>query len=658
MTAEALRAGTGWQPYIGLRAFTADDRDRFFGRAREARDVAALWRANRLTVLYGASGVGKTSLLNAGVIPEIDPARADVWPVGRIHPGTVFPAAASVRSPFTFALLSSWSDGPPPAARRDESILDFVRRRGEREDRYGDPVPILIAIDQAEELFADLPRSQEHLTTFMRDLTEALHEHGGIRLLLSMREEYLAAMLPYERVLSGRSHARSRLLPFGRAAALEAIQRPLESIGRSFEPDAAGELVSDLLSIMVTNARGEEAPVVADTVEPVQVQVVCSALWDSLPADVRVITAAHVREHADVDRFLAGFCNRALTAVATEQRIPAARIRTWLHRHFVTEHGTRGTAYEGLDETAGMPNAVVRALENRHILKAEHRAGTRWYELQHDRLILPIGQADPAEQLESARFALADGALDLAESTAQQAIRNCTTGDLRLRAQAESLLGEIAAERGDLAAAQKRYGTAAGLFEVLQDSATVGQLLAASGRLSLAENRFAAATTDLRAAIGRVPGDLGVQTDLARAMWHMGQPQSATALLDTVLAADPRLPEALRTRGEILADLGRHKEALRDLDEVRRNQQPGTLAARALALALSERLDAAEQEIADALANGPDDGPVLLRAAKVRVLAGDRKGAVQHAAAALAAAGEPLPPHLGDQARELLEGGW
>jgi Flp pilus assembly protein TadD len=168
----------------------------------------------------------------------------------------------------------------------------------------------------------------------------------------------------------------------------------------------------------------------------------------------------------------------------------------------------------------------------------------------------------------------------------------------------------------------------------------------------------------MRAAIARIPGDLEVQTDLARAIWHTGLPHGSVAVLNSVIAADDGFLSALRLRGEILADLGEVTGALRDLDRVRRHQQPGTQAARALALALSGRFEAAEQEIADALANAPEDGPVLIRAARVRLLAGDWEEAAGLAATALTttspqlplAANSPvLPPHLRESALRLLE---
>src|SRR3954471_14734770 len=55
-------------PYVGLRPFAAADSAFFFGRENERRIVAANVTASRLTVLYGPSGVGKSSVLDGGML--------------------------------------------------------------------------------------------------------------------------------------------------------------------------------------------------------------------------------------------------------------------------------------------------------------------------------------------------------------------------------------------------------------------------------------------------------------------------------------------------------------------------------------------------------------------------------------------------------------
>ncbi len=485
-------------------------------------------------------------------------------------------------------------------------------------------------------------------------LATALRRNRETRLLMTVREDRLPSVLAYERILAGRSHARSRLLPFGEAAALEAIRKPLKGTGRSFGPGVANALIRDLRTIKVPNEKGEATSLVTDTVDPVQIQVVCSALWESLLPGARVITSAHVRRFGNIDRFLASFCSRTLSAVATEHDVPVARLRTWLLRTFITEFGTRGTAYEGIDFTAGMPNAVVRSLEDRHLIKAEHRAGTRWYELQHDRLIEPLQQAHPLELIEAAEMELSEGGLNLAERHAEQAIRSCGLDDLIVRARGERLLGHIARRRNQPIQALNRYRTAASLFEVLEDSSSVAQLLAESGRLAMTTGRYNEAVTDLRAAAERAPSDLSIQYSLAHAFWYEGRPLSAVAVLSGNLEIDQDMVAALRLRGEIFAELNEAKQALRDLDGIREGQPPSTLAARALALAVLGRLEAADQEAADAAANAAGSGPVLFYAARVRVLTGEPSLAVDLAAAALAGTRPPLPPHLRDQAELIV----
>lgn len=643
-------------PYVGLRAFRAEDHDRFFGRIQESHELAAMWRSSKLTVLYGASGVGKTSLLHAGVVPLLDTERFDVLPIGRVSVGTLSEVPAQASNPYTFALLSSLAPDREPGELAGLTLRTFLRQRGVKRDRYGDPLPILIAIDQSEEFFDGLAYRPEPARKFIAELARALRDNRDTRLILTVREDRLPAVMTHERMLAPRSHVRFRLLPFGAAAASEAIQKPLRGTGRRFERGAVAELVRDLRTVKMTNALGETTSVLAETVDPVQVQVVCSALWESLPETARVITSAHVRRFGDIDRFLAAFCSRTLSAVASEHDVPVARLRSWLQQTFITELGTRGTAYEGLGQTAGMPNAVMRSLVDRHLIKAEHRGGTRWYELQHDRLIDPLQQAHPAELLQTAELEFADGGLTLAERHADQAIRACGLDDLLVRAHAERVLGQVARQRHEPDKAMRRYRTAARLFQVLDDSTGVAFVLAEAGRLSIVTGRHAEAVADLRAAAERAPDDTSIKVSLAHALWCIGQPLAAVSILGGALAVDPGLLAALRMRGEILADLDKPEQALRDLNKARHGLPSSTLAARALAHAMTGHLEAADQEAADAAANTSDDGSVLFRLARVRQLTGENGRAAEHVTAALAATAGPLPPHLREAALRVALG--
>jgi len=70
-----IESGDSFCPYVGLRPYTERDRAYFFGRERDTRVIAANMLAAPVTVLYGASGVGKSSVLMAGVLPHLRGAR-------------------------------------------------------------------------------------------------------------------------------------------------------------------------------------------------------------------------------------------------------------------------------------------------------------------------------------------------------------------------------------------------------------------------------------------------------------------------------------------------------------------------------------------------------------------------------------------------------
>lgn len=666
VTPDRDRPDADRRPYVGLRAFRREDGPKFFGRDREAREVSDLWQAGRLTVLYGPSGVGKTSLIQAGVLPLLDAGRTDVLPIGRVSHGSPFPSAALSRhNPHVFALLSSWSPLETPTRLAGLTIREFLGRRPPRQDPYGDPVLTLAVIDQAEELFGGFAHRQPYREWFIGQLVEALDDDPNLRLLVSIREDHLAAILPHEPKLAGMARSRFSLSALDTAAAVLATERPLEGTGRSFAPGAARSLVDDLRMIRVGRALGEEVVADAKVVEPVQLQVVCSAMWRSLPEEVRVISADHVRRFANADRSLTDFSERMISEVAHDHfGDDAAGLRSWLRRCFITELGTREIVYQGETVTAGMPNALVRALVDRHILREDIKAGTRWCELSHERLIQPILQNDhlvvraesgsfPDDYLRAAELSFRDGEFALAAKQAEEALERC--GDnTRSRAEIESFLGNVAHRREDFEKAISHYRTAAVLFESLGATSAVGGLLAGIGRLRLAQGRTSAAVRELYSAIGRVPDDTNIQTELAWALWYDGHPDAARDVLNDVLGREGNLAEALRARGEILAGLGQAEAALRDLDRVRPLQWPSTRAAHALALALLGRFPEAEREVRAVPAEAGDHGPALLYVARVHALAGDAASAADLALRARAARAPSLPAHLAAEADRLL----
>ncbi|MGF7236415.1 MAG: tetratricopeptide repeat protein [Frankia sp.] len=599
-------------PYVGLRSYDQTDQDRFHGRERESRDVHALWTGSQLLIVYGRSGAGKTSLLRAGVLPLVRTDEAEVLPLGRVSQGAAFPTTAMPRhNPYTFALLSSWSQASSPAALSGVSVATFLRQRPEPAQRYQSPVPLLAAIDQFEEFFGDLPHRQSYRDEFVAQLAEAVEAVPRLRLLISIREDFVARLLPHETTLGRAGRRRYAVAPLRPEAALRAVTNPLAGTGRSFAPGVAEKLVEDLRTETITNSLGETQFLVADTIEPAHLQLVCSTLWTSLPEPTSVISFQHLQDHGNIEHTLGAFCGRAVAEVATQHGMPESDLWEWLKRNFITDLGRRGTVYEGISTTGGMPNSVGRALEEHHILRAEDRAGSRWYELTHDRLIDPVRRGNrpwavedgaaanpsPAVYLRTAETALADGDLALADRYASDAIRlGGEQADPRTRAEAESFLAGTAAQRGRDDEAEDRFGSAAALFDTLSDQTAVGRVQAKLGRFLASRGRFAAAVAELQAASERLPGETALRVELADATWRAGQPRAAIGVLGTALTIAPDDTAALLLRGRIKAEVGDPTDALADLDNAVRlapalDGAPEVVAARELIRTRSRRAE-------------------------------------------------------------------
>jgi tetratricopeptide (TPR) repeat protein len=633
------------------------DQDRFFGRGTDSKTLLELWQDNRITLLAGPVASGKTSLLNAGVLPLLKQNHTYFLPAGRISYGSTFPRAAlPEHNPYTLALLQSWSPGAAVTQQVDLTVRDFFRaERGRQHGLYGGP--FLAAIDQVDDLLADPGPQQAHRQKFLEELTDAVQDEPGLHLLLLAREETAARI---SEVLGGA--AVYNLTALTRQDAIEAVTGPVAGTGRSFADGAAEKLVTDLQSRRITGLNGAEQVIVSDGIEPSLLQVVCLQLWNSLPPDTRQVTVRDVRVFGDADKALATYCSGVVAAVADDHDLRVRRLRTWLLDTFVTELGTQGTAYEGLVTTAGIPNAVARALEDRHLLSAARRSGSRWYELLSARLIEPLQQAvdvpppaaQPAEYLSSAERALTRGELDAAERYAQSALRTAPDTDLKLRAGLESLLGNIAIAREKPAEAESRYRIAARLFEAVRDTPAAASQLAAVGQTLVAQDRLQEAVDEFRAAIDRVPSDPVMQTDLALALWRLGESRAAVSVLTAfLLRVDGGNSVVLRARGEILADLGEARQAISDLDRVTLEQRPSSRAARGLALAKLGDQPRANVEVDDAVAEAPRNGAVLLYAARAKALGGDEYASEELACRAVDATDLALSPYHREVALRL-----
>ena len=418
-------------PYVGPRPFSQADAGRFFGREREARDLTALVVSQRLTLFYAQSGAGKSSLLNARIIPTLRSEGFVVLPVGRVG-GALPDDVTNVANIFVYNLIESILQSGPADAQpgkidplTDLSLPRFLAgltsddggatwyfdaaadedgAAGYSAAGYSAPPTVLI-IDQFEELLTYYPERWEDRADFFRQLDAALRADPRLWIVLTLREDYAASLDPYIPLVENRLRARYFMQRMGVEAALAAVRDPALQAGRTFAPGVAEWLVDNLRQVRTQTGRAAVAP--GEFVEPVQLQVVCYEWWESLPSGVQTIELAYVEQMMQgaaiatfVDQALADFYERVLAEVLALHRggVTEQELRAWFSDELITEARTRGLLFQGEERTGSLPNAVVRSLEARFLVRAVARAGGLWYELVHDRLVEPILAANLAQQ--------------------------------------------------------------------------------------------------------------------------------------------------------------------------------------------------------------------------------------------------------------------
>jgi hypothetical protein len=400
-------------PFVGPRPFEKEDSDRFFGRTRETEELLSLIIAHRAVLVYAQSGAGKSSLLRAGVIKRLEEQQYQVLRSARVHgllPNDVPPE--SVQNIFVYHALQYWAEKLPNGQSMKDhvktTLSEFLKPLVPAPAAGEDSSPPLIVIfDQFEEFFTTNQYRWQERRPFFDQLAQVLNDLPTMKLVFVMREEYIAQLEPFAELLPEKLRPRMHLERLRGNSARNAVVKPFQSRGLSFDPSATDELMSELSEIRV--AEGDKfRETQGEFVEPVQLQVVCQSLWENLPSEwkneenagsdgSRLITTEYIERFGDVNNALACYYDRSVekAAAASEGRIGEGELRRWFETALITPTGTRGLAFRGAPgATWRIPGLALKELEEAHVIRREDRSGTITHELTHDRFIEPIQKSN------------------------------------------------------------------------------------------------------------------------------------------------------------------------------------------------------------------------------------------------------------------------
>jgi len=327
-------------PYVGPRSYTAEDAKKkrnLYGRDRELQELMQLMIAQRIVLLFSPSGAGKSSLINAALLPTLRKAGFTVLPVMRVAHEPPGPELRKVDgfNRYVLSALMSLEEGRPKDEQREARELagmrltDYLNSRTAaaaaaadattpdgQQQRQDENKPLALIFDQFEEILTLDPTDIEAKREFFAQVGETLRlpQHWA---LFSMREDYVASLDPFVRLIPTALTSTYRLDLLGAAAARSAIRKPAADRGVDFTTAAALALINDLRAVYVQQPSGRAEKQLGPHVDPVHLQVVCYRLWEKLPVTsaTKSIGEGDLKKGGDVNDALAGYYADSIAAV-------------------------------------------------------------------------------------------------------------------------------------------------------------------------------------------------------------------------------------------------------------------------------------------------------------------------------------------------------
>ncbi len=398
-------------PWLGLLPYKEEHREFFFGRDREVEDILGRIRDNSLTVLYGQSGWGKSSLLAAGVVPRL--RETGFAPkIIRLR----YSERATLREqmlaklpncpPFTGSALDpSWQPGKA-------TLWELFHRKTSATPEQ--PITVLI-FDQFEEIFtlgaqpdfvnqvadwleqmADLlqnrpPRQLAERFTQNGALAEQYHFGAApVRIVFTLREDYLAQLEQWKGKLPLLMQNRMALTLLSGPQARQAVLGPAQLGDHSLVSREVAESIVRRVAGAAENTPLEQIKAVPPFLSLLCEQLNAARFDSKGDAKLPIISAEMV--HGDSDTILQDFYEKTFLRF---EETHGKLVRAWVEDSFITqtEPAYRNTLIRGEAEgqltRAGVAGAkaIFDTLIQRRLITAEMRDQVQRLEITHDVLV-------------------------------------------------------------------------------------------------------------------------------------------------------------------------------------------------------------------------------------------------------------------------------
>ncbi|WP_437953966.1 serine/threonine-protein kinase [Sorangium sp. So ce296] len=347
-----IHLGADESPFAGLSSFQEADADRFFGRAQDVAGVVARLRNQPLLAIAGASGVGKSSLVRAGVIPALKRS-GEGWEALVVRPGREPTAALAELFTSPAVTLSAELQALVPEGGAEARAALAPRLRAEpgllgaalRGWAARAQKRLVVFVDQFEELFT-LGAPADERAAFLACLEGIADDASSpLRVVVSVRSDFIERLAGHERFMAAMLRGLVFLRPMGREGLREALVRPIEAARHEIEDPAMVEGILDALE-----ATHGALPLL---------QFTAARLWEMRDRKRRLLTRASYEALGGVAGALASHADTLLAGMSGRQ----AKLARAVLERLVTPERTCAVASLGeLCELPGDPVAIERVV--------------------------------------------------------------------------------------------------------------------------------------------------------------------------------------------------------------------------------------------------------------------------------------------------------
>jgi DNA-binding winged helix-turn-helix (wHTH) protein len=406
------RAPSQPRPYKFLDYYTEQDARLFFGRELEVEAVCSQILAHRSFILHGRSGVGKSSILRAGLMPRLKSEGHQVFVIRSftdpLHQITT--ALASLSG------LDQPRDGEP-------DLEELIRPSA----AFAPDCSVIFFLDQFEEFFTLL--SEEMRKRFLDAIGRLVAcQSLSCRLVFALREDLLAEMSHLKTAIPEIFHHEYRLKRLSRKQAALAITGPANAVGCHYEAQLVARLLDDL-----SDDGG---------VDPPQLQIVCDNLYDSKESSDQ-LTLEIYEQLGGASQILASYLERVLRRFNVADLTVVKEILTTL----ISADGLRlvlraseleARVRNSATHTSTSTDRLIEELVAARVVRRRSQDGEAWFELAHDFLTPEVSRWLTADRV----------ALKRARGIIERAMENFQSHELLIAADALDLLQPFGEQLG------------------------------------------------------------------------------------------------------------------------------------------------------------------------------------------------------------------